>query len=151
MGIFDYSKDDIPSLIERLKHEVKGHRRLAAGYMMQTEDGLKALRQLYQQNREIITNAFNLYPWQCLDDAREGSTQKVKYDLEAYQKISIPCPICNTLPENLTWIFFEALECPEVFFKDLTGWVSVCEVCHLQINRFNIGDTPAHARTKEYF
>jgi hypothetical protein len=146
----DYDKNDISGLIEKLSSDrVWGLRRLAAAYLMQTAEGNSQLKRLFEENPDLIREVFNGQPWSCLEMAR-GKAPEINYRAEDYLRIAIPCPICDTPPDRLAWIFLTPQECAEIFVEGFEGWVTVCNQCHLQINNFNIWHTPPHGRPTEY-
>lgn len=58
---------------------------------------------------------------------------------EAKQKFlqqAVPCPLCKTPPEQLTWVY---LVIPQWACNDAEqneGWVTICDRCKLQVDFF---------------
>jgi hypothetical protein len=149
MSIFNVDKNDVAALVATLNHKYGGMRRIAAGYLIQTEIGKAELKRLFKEQPFLISGAFNLFPWGCVDKGR-GKSKHVGYSQEDFLKIAIPCPICDRTPENLVWAYIDWKICTDIYIE-FDGWITICDNCHLQINRFNIFHTPPHARTLEYF
>lgn len=61
------------------------------------------------------------------------SVEKAK---EKFLEQAIPCPLCKTPPEQLSWVY---MVIPEWVCKDATqkkGWVTICDRCKIQIDFF---------------
>lgn len=55
---------------------------------------------------------------------------------EQFLQQAIPCPLCKTPPEQLSWVY---LVIPQWACKDAEeteGWVTICDRCKLQIDFF---------------
>lgn len=54
----------------------------------------------------------------------------------AYLEAASACPGCQTLPDDLSWFYFES---PRETWKMLcgcAGWMVVCDKCHRQTSYF---------------
>ena len=61
------------------------------------------------------------------------SVEKAK---EKFLGQAMPCPLCKTPPEQLSWVY---MVIPEWACKDAEqneGWVTICDRCKIQIDFF---------------
>jgi|GEM_PF-1597952 len=74
------------------------------------------------------------YPWEIIDAARNDKRLQAKFR----SRSEVPqgyecCPNCKRLPKDLSWFWFSS---PEEEWQALAGgagWMSVCDVCHIQV------------------
>lgn len=55
---------------------------------------------------------------------------------ERYLDQAMPCPLCKTPPEQLSWVY---MVIPQWACKDAEqneGWVTICDRCKIQIDFF---------------
>jgi hypothetical protein len=69
------------------------------------------------------------------DERRRGfpSVEKAK---EKFLEQAMPCPLCKTPPEQLSWVY---MVIPQWACKDAEqneGWVTICDRCKIQIDFF---------------
>jgi hypothetical protein len=80
------------------------------------------------------------YPWPDVEEARDNVRLQRGHPIEEgyrnYLAAAKPCPQCQAAPEQLSWFYFSS---PSATWKDLcgtSGWMTVCDRCHLQVNYF---------------
>jgi hypothetical protein len=65
------------------------------------------------------------------------SVEKAK---EKFLEQAMPCPLCKTPPEQLSWVY---MVIPQWACKDAEqheGWVTICDLCKIQIDFFSEKD-----------
>ena len=70
------------------------------------------------------------------EDVRYHGVPSVEKAKKKFLQKAMPCPLCKTLPEQLSWVF---LVIPQWACKNLDeqeGWVTICDRCKLQIDFF---------------
>lgn len=86
-----------------------------------------------QENGEHITREDCLMSTEDIHYCGVPSVEKAK---EKFLQQALPCPLCKTPPEQLSWVF---LVIPQWACKNLDeqeGWVTICDRCRLQIDFF---------------
>jgi len=83
------------------------------------------------------------YSWEQVNVCRNDKSFQSQYPLcsleearSRYLKKAVSCPVCNTPAEQLSWFYFTT---PEQDWKALAGragWMTVCDNCNIQVNRF---------------
>lgn len=141
-----HDENNVPALVSQLNDSRRGIARLAANYLMLTPQGRSELKKLYQENPARIKTIFTIIPDECID--REQKNIRWKFS-KYYLRIAQPCPICDTPPENLTWLYVDIKpgDCSNRPYADYQDWISICDKCSLQIDRFNIWDTPPEVQS----
>jgi hypothetical protein len=69
-------------------------------------------------------------------DSHISVSPSVEEAKEKFLPQALPCPICKTSPEELSWVY---LVIPEWACKDAEereGWVTICDRCKLQVDFF---------------
>lgn len=59
---------------------------------------------------------------------------------ERFLMQALPCPVCKTPPEQLSWIYLVISPWISKDAEGKEGWVTTCDRCKLQINFFATGD-----------
>lgn len=59
---------------------------------------------------------------------------------ERFLMQTLPCPVCETPPEQLSWIYLVISPWTSKEAEGKEGWVTICDRCKLQINFFATGD-----------
>jgi hypothetical protein len=70
------------------------------------------------------------------EDKRGPGFPSVEQAKKCFLPLAIPCPLCKTPPEALSWVY---LVIPRWACKNTAehkGWVTVCDQCKVQINFF---------------
>ena len=70
------------------------------------------------------------------EDKRRRGMPSVEQAKKRFLPRAIPCPLCKTPPEKLSWVYRVI---PEWACKDAAeqkGWVTICDTCKLQIDFF---------------
>lgn len=77
------------------------------------------------------------YPWEDVDSSRKDKKLQSKHPIseaESYIKESGPCPSCGKVPKDLAWFYFSSPEETWGWLCGSSGWMAVCDSCHLQVN-----------------
>jgi len=75
----------------------------------------------------------------CLMSSENNSQNELPSVEEAKERFlqqAMPCPLCKTPPEQLSWVY---LVIPQWACKDAEetgGWMTICDRCKLQIDFF---------------
>lgn len=91
-------------------------------------------------NKESSIRADKEYPREDYlmfsEDKRDRTMPSVEEAKKKYLQQAIPCPLCKTPPEELTWVY---LVIPRWACKNADeneGWITICDRCKLQIDFF---------------
>ena len=71
------------------------------------------------------------------EDIRRRVVPSVEEAKEKFLQYAIPCPLCKTPPEQLSWVY---MVIPQWACKDAEqheGWVTICDRCKIQIDFFS--------------
>ena len=70
------------------------------------------------------------------DNRRRGlpSVEKAK---EKFLEQAMPCPLCKTPPEQLSWVYMVIPEWACKHAEQHEGWVTICDRCKIQIDFFS--------------
>jgi len=81
-----------------------------------------------------------VYPWEDVKaariDRRLQRSHPINDGQRAYMTVANPCPQCHATADQLSWFYFSS---PSSTWRDLcgvSGWMTVCDRCHLQVNFF---------------
>ena len=69
-------------------------------------------------------------------DKRHNGLPSVEKAKEKFLDQAMPCPLCKTPPEQLSWVY---MVIPQWACKDAEqneGWVTICDRCKIQIDFF---------------
>jgi hypothetical protein len=70
------------------------------------------------------------------EDIRHRGVPSVEEAKEKFIQHAMPCPLCKTPPEQLSWVY---MVIPQWACKDAEqneGWVTICDRCKIQIDFF---------------
>jgi hypothetical protein len=71
-----------------------------------------------------------------MDDRHHSGLPSVEKAKEKYLEQAIPCPLCKTPPEQLSWVYMVIPEWACKSAEQNEGWVTICDRCKIQIDFF---------------
>ena len=80
------------------------------------------------------------FPWGEVDAARRNlqlqGRHPVLHGKDPYLSRAAPCPKCGTEASRLAWFYFETPTGKWKINAGRSGWMTVCDPCHLQVDFF---------------
>lgn len=49
---------------------------------------------------------------------------------------AIACPLCNTPPQDLNWVYFKSPSATWAWLCGVSGYLTICEKCQIQVDFF---------------
>jgi hypothetical protein len=74
------------------------------------------------------------------EDKRQSRLPSVEEAKEQFLHQALPCPLCKTPPEQLSWVYLVIPQWASKDTEEKEGWLTICDRCKLQINFFATGD-----------
>ena len=79
------------------------------------------------------------YPWEDIEEARHNRPLQQQHRPEEaarYRETARPCPKCGRTSKDLAWFYFESPEWTWANLCGRSGWITVCDACHAQVDCF---------------
>lgn len=70
------------------------------------------------------------------EDRRQSSLPSVGEAKGRYLQQALPCPLCKTPPEQLSWVYLVIPKWASKDAEEKEGWLTICDRCKLQIDFF---------------
>jgi len=74
------------------------------------------------------------------EDRSHNGLPSVEQAKRRFLRQALPCPLCKTPPEKLSWIYLVIPPWASKNAEEKEGWLTICDRCKLQIDFFAKSD-----------
>lgn len=87
-----------------------------------------------QKEVSFFVEQQEFFPWEIVDAAKNNEIFQIRFiSMFGNPSGRLSCPVCNQPPERLLWLGVRSSDESWDSLAGIEGWLSICEVCHLQV------------------